>query len=57
MPRAKILLACGHTLFCNVLHELLEPENEAAGRVSDGRELLEAAATLRPDVVLVGKIW
>ena len=57
MPRAKILLADEHPLFCNVLRELLEPENEAVGRVSDGRELLEAAATLRPDAVLVGKIW
>ena len=53
MQRTKILLADDHTLFCNLLRELLEPEYEVVGSVSDGRELLEAAATLRPDVVLV----
>jgi DNA-binding NarL/FixJ family response regulator len=53
MPRARILLADDHTLFCNLLHELLEPEYEVVGSVSDGRELLEAAARLRPDLVLV----
>lgn len=53
MPRAKVLLADDHTLFCNLLRELLEPEYEVLGSVSDGRELLKAAAALRPDVVLV----
>ena len=53
MQRTKILLADDHTLFCNLLRELLEHEYEVVGSVSDGRELLEAAATLRPDVVLV----
>jgi len=53
MKRAKILLADDHTLFCNLLHQILEPEYEVVGSVSDGRKLLEAAETLRPDVVLV----
>jgi DNA-binding NarL/FixJ family response regulator len=53
MARAKILLADDHTLFCNLLRQLLEPEYEVVGSVSDGRELLKAAETLRPDVVLV----
>lgn len=53
MARTKILLADDHTLFCNLLRQLLEPEYEVVGSVSDGRELLEAAETLRPDVVLV----
>lgn len=53
MARTKILLADDHTLFCNLLKELLEPEYEVVGSASDGRELLKAAATLRPDVVLV----
>jgi DNA-binding NarL/FixJ family response regulator len=53
MPRAKILLADDHTLFCNLLRQLLEPEYEVVGCVRDGRDLLEAAETLRPDVVLL----
>jgi len=53
MPRIKILLADDHTLFCNLLRELLEPQYEVVGSVSDGRELLKAAHSLRPDVVLV----
>src|SRR5215469_17759872 len=53
MARTKILLADDHTLFCNLLRELLEPEYEVVGSVGDGRELLKAAETLRPDVVLI----
>lgn len=53
MTRIRILLADDHTLFCNLLRDLLEPEYEVVGSVSDGRELLKAAASLRPDVVLV----
>jgi DNA-binding NarL/FixJ family response regulator len=53
MARAKILLADDHTLFCSLLRELLEPEYEVIASVSDGHELLKAADTLRPDVVLV----
>jgi DNA-binding NarL/FixJ family response regulator len=52
MGRIRILLADDHTLFCNLLRELLEPEYEVVGSVSDGRELLKAATSLRPDVVL-----
>jgi DNA-binding NarL/FixJ family response regulator len=53
MARVKILLADDHTLLCHLLRELLEPEYEVVGSVGDGRELLKAAATLDPDVVLV----
>jgi DNA-binding NarL/FixJ family response regulator len=53
MPRVKILLADDHSLYCHLLRELLEPEYEVVGTVSDGRELLAAAETLRPDVALV----
>jgi DNA-binding NarL/FixJ family response regulator len=53
MAGIKILLADDHTLFSNLLRELLEPEFEVVGSVSDGRELLTAAEKLRPDVVLV----
>ena len=53
MARVRILLADDHTLFCNLLRDLLEPEYEVVGSVSDGRELLKAAGALDPDVVLV----
>ena len=46
-------LADDHTLFCNLLRDLLEPEYEVVGSVSDGRELLKTADALHPDVVLV----
>jgi DNA-binding NarL/FixJ family response regulator len=52
MARIRILLADDHTLFCNLLRELLEPEYEVVGSVRDGHELLEAARALHPDVVL-----
>ena len=53
MARVRILLADDHTLFCNLLRDLLEPEYEVVGSMSDGRELLKAADSLCPDVVLV----
>lgn len=53
MTRVTILLADDHTLFCNLLKDLLEPEYEVVGSVSDGRELLKAAETLKPDIALV----
>jgi DNA-binding NarL/FixJ family response regulator len=53
MPRARVLVADDHTLFCSLLKDLLEPEYEVVGTVSNGRDLLKAAASLRPDVALV----
>lgn len=53
MTRVRILIADDHTLFCSLLRELLEPEYEVVGTVSDGHELLKAAMSLRPDVALV----
>lgn len=53
MKRTRILLADDHTLFCTLLKDLLEPEYEVVGCVGDGRDLLNAAESLRPDVVLM----
>jgi DNA-binding NarL/FixJ family response regulator len=53
MPRVRVLVADDHTLFCSLLKDLLEPEYEVVGTVSNGRDLLKAAASLRPDVALV----
>ncbi len=52
MKRTRILLADDHTLFCSLLRDLLEPEYEVVGCVSDGQELLKTALSLRPDVVI-----
>lgn len=53
MTRVRVLLADDHTLFCNLLKDLLQPEYEVVGSVKDGRELLTATTSLKPDVVLV----
>lgn len=53
MARTKILLADDHTLFCHLIAELLKSEYDVVGIVRDGRELLAAAESLSPDVVLV----
>jgi DNA-binding NarL/FixJ family response regulator len=52
MKRIRILLADDHTLFCSLLRDLLEPEYEVVGSVSDGQQLLKTALSLQPDVVL-----
>ena len=53
MGRVRMLLADDHTLICNLLRDLLEPEFEVVGCVSDGRELLKAVTSLRPEAVIV----
>lgn len=53
MTRAKVLLADDHTMFGDLLKDLLEPEYEVVGSVTDGREFLNAAEILKPDVALL----
>src|SRR6516162_1694696 len=53
MSRTRILLADDHTLFCSLLKDLLEPEYEVIGSVSNGHELLKVAEALRPDAVVI----
>lgn len=53
MTRPRVLLADDHTLVLEGFKRLLEPEFDLVGTVEDGRALLEAAATLKPDVVLL----
>jgi DNA-binding NarL/FixJ family response regulator len=50
--RPRVLLADDHQLVADALATLLRDECELAGRVSDGRALVEAAAALKPDVVV-----
>ena len=53
MAKPKILLADDHALVVDGFCKLLEATYEIVGTVSDGRELLRVAPTLRPDVVLL----
>jgi DNA-binding NarL/FixJ family response regulator len=53
MDRPRVLLADDHALLLGAFERLLADECEIVGQVSDGRALVEAAETLRPDVVVV----
>ncbi len=53
MPRIRVLLADDHTLVLEGLKRLLAADFELVGMVENGRELLEVAGKLRPDVVLL----
>ena len=53
MTRPRVLLADDHTLMLEGLRKLLEPECDLVGTVADGRALVDAAARLRPDVILL----
>ena len=53
MIRPRVILADDHTLLLDAFRKLLMDECDIVAAVSDGRALLEATATLRPDVVVV----
>ena len=53
MNRPQVLLADDHTLLLEAFQKLLIDEFDVVGAVSDGRALVAAVATLRPDVVVV----
>jgi DNA-binding NarL/FixJ family response regulator len=52
MKKPRVLLADDHRILAEGVRGLLESEFELVGIVSDGRELVEAALRLRPDVVV-----
>jgi DNA-binding NarL/FixJ family response regulator len=52
MSKPKVLLADDHRIVAEGLRSLLEPEFELVGIVENGRELLDAAEKLRPDVIV-----
>jgi DNA-binding NarL/FixJ family response regulator len=52
VDRPRVLIAEDHLLVGEALKSLLAPEFELVGIVADGRALIEAARTLRPDVVV-----
>lgn len=51
--KPRLLIADDHVLLAEACKNLLEPDFDVVGIVSDGRALLEAALKLKPDVVIV----
>ena len=52
MTRTRVLLADDHAMTMRRWRALLEPQFEIVGTVTDGQALVEAAARLRPDVIV-----
>ena len=52
MKKPRILLADDHKIMVEGLRTMLEPEFELVGTVENGRELMESANALRPDVIV-----
>jgi DNA-binding NarL/FixJ family response regulator len=53
LRRPRIVLADDHQMLVDALKRVVEPQCEVVGTAGDGRELLEAAARLRPEVVVL----
>jgi DNA-binding NarL/FixJ family response regulator len=51
LPRA--ILADDHKMLAEAFRKLLEPHCEIVATVSDGHALLDAAATLKPDMIIL----
>ena len=52
MSRARIVMADDHRMLAEGLRSLLEPAYELSEIVEDGRQLVEAALRLQPDVIV-----
>ena len=50
--RPRVLLADDHLLVAEALRSMLEPEFDLVGVVEDGRQMVEAAQLLHPDVIV-----
>jgi DNA-binding NarL/FixJ family response regulator len=52
-PRPRVLLADDYAKILTALDRLLRPACDVVGHVTDGQALVEAVATLQPDVVVI----
>jgi len=52
MKKPTVLLADDHAVFLEGLRKILEPEFEVVRAVRDGRDMVNEALRLTPDVVL-----
>src|SRR5262245_15826299 len=53
MKRLRLLLADDHTILLEGLKALLTPDFDLVGTAADGREVLTAAESLQPDIILL----
>ena len=53
MTRPRIIRADDHTLVLDALKNLIEPEFDVVGTFSDGISLVEGAAELKPNVIVL----
>ena len=53
MGRPRVLLADDHTLILGAFEKLLAADCDIVGQVSDGRALVAAAESLKPDVIVL----
>jgi DNA-binding NarL/FixJ family response regulator len=53
VKKARILLADDHPYLVEKVTQLLQPEYEVLGAVSDGQALVSAVEKLKPDVLVV----
>jgi DNA-binding NarL/FixJ family response regulator len=52
-PRARLLIADDHTLVAEACKKVLEPEFQVVGIVTNGRDLLQLSAALKPNVAIL----
>jgi DNA-binding NarL/FixJ family response regulator len=53
MRKPRVLLADDHQILVDALQKVLEPRFEVVGRFENGRDLLNNAADLQPDVIVL----
>jgi DNA-binding NarL/FixJ family response regulator len=53
MKLPRVILADDHTLVAEALHQLIAPYFDVVSTVADGRALVHAALSLKPDAVVV----
>src|SRR5262245_21195932 len=53
MSGPRVLLADDHTMLLGALEQLLAPECDIIGQVSDGLSRVSAAERLKPDVIVL----
>ena len=52
-PAARVLIADDHKILADLCKQMLEPDFAVIGVVTDGRSLLQAAADLKPDIIII----
>jgi len=53
MKRARIIVADDHSIILAGIRSLVEQDCELVGQVADGKALVDAALTLRPDLIIL----